>query len=196
MCLLAPKRKGFFSHYQDVASRAKPRIKFLDINIGHHRFYDVLSIARLGPLRSGFAQVSNPLHYEGLNVSLPTGLDVKPLGDLPWEVDYGKVQLEVKTSNGIFGGRATFKYILELQLGSTSMRLVAMHRGREVGVTDMPYEPNSEEWPERGYVLFNAEEWLEREVVMSNAKADLVSSLQRRFGPLPCDRAEQLTNVT
>ena len=131
------------------------------------------SIARLRPLRRGVAQVSNPLQYEGLNVNLLTGLDVKTLGVLPWEVNYGKVRLEAKTWKAIFGGRATFKYILELQLESASMKLLAKHRGKEVGATDMPYEPNAEERPER---------------------LDAMPGLPcRYFGPLPSDKAAKLT---
>ena len=131
------------------------------------------SIARLGPLRSGVAQVSNSLQYEGLNVNLLTGLDVKPLGVLPWQVDCGKVRLEVKALKAIFGGRATFKYILELQLGSASMKLLAKHRGKEVGVTDMPYGPSAEERPQT---------------------EDAMSELRRKyFGPLPSDKVAKLT---
>ena len=131
------------------------------------------SIARLGPLRSGVAQVSNPLRYEGLNVNLLTGLDVKQLGVLPWEVDCGKVRLEVKTWKAIFGGKATFKYTLELQLESASMKLLAKYRGKEVGATDMPYEPNAEERPER---------------------EDSMPGLPRKyFGPLPSDKVAKLT---
>ena len=131
------------------------------------------SIARLGPLRSGVAQVSNSLQYEGPNVNLLTGLDVKPLGVLPWQVDCGKVRLEVKTLKAIFGGRATFKYILELQLGSASMKLLAKHRGKAVGATDMPYEPNAEERPER---------------------EDAMPGFPRKyFRPLPSDKVAKLT---
>ena len=141
------------------------------------------SIARLGRLPSGAAQVSNPLHF--LNVSLLTGLDVKLLGVLPWEIDCGKVRLEVKTSKAIFGGRATFKYTLELLLGSVSMKLVAEYRRRVVGATDMPYGPNTEERLEREDAMFNWKEWPEREDVMSNAeqrpeREDVMSNAEER----------------
>ena len=73
---------------------------------------------------------------------------MKPLGFLPWEVDCKKIRFEAKTFKAIFGGKATFKYILELQLGSASMKLLARYRGKEAGITEMPYEPDAEERPQ------------------------------------------------
>ena len=79
----------------------------------------------------------------------------------------------MKAWKAIFGGKATFMYILELQLGSASIRLLAKHRGKEVGVTDMPYEPTVEERPQT---------------------EDAMSDLPRKyFRPLPSDKAAKLT---
>ena len=129
--------------YDPVRRSGKLRSSFAILGAVDFMMYS--SIADLCPLRSGVAEVRKPVQYEDLNVNLLTGLDVKPLGLLPWEVDSKKIRLPFKA---IFGRKASFKYILELQLGSASMRLLARYKGKEAGTAEMPYEPNAEERPE------------------------------------------------
>ena len=129
--------------YDPMRRRGKLGSSFAKLGAVDFMMYSF--IADLCPLRSGVAEVSKPVQYEGLNVNLLTGPDVKPLGLLPWEVDCKKIRLPFKA---IFGGKATFKYKLELQLGPASMRLLAKYRGKEAGTVEMPYEPKAEERPQ------------------------------------------------
>jgi len=80
------------------------------------------------------------------SMSLLKRADVKPLGYLPWQVDCKKIRWHEKRFKAAFGGKAycKFKYTLQLKLGSASMELLALYRGKTAGIVEMPYEGTEE----------------------------------------------------